>query len=163
MNNWHDGYKPFLPEVPTQGKIGYYPCSTVDEWNSLPLPLRCATWYDGSVEAVIFDTWFDNYKIKATIEIHPQNAFKALFTLSNGGTQLYSICGVRLRDGTRRAAKWFQDTTSGTFSITESGGHVYGEQGGYRQHFPAIIEVKDDGTYNLDFTKAAPGTICHFE
>lgn len=163
MNNFYEGYKPFLPEIPIQGHVGYYPCKTVADWKALPLPLRCATWYAGNIDSVIFDTWFDNYRIKATVEVHPQHVFKALFTLSNGGTQLYSVCGIRFKDGTQTFAKWYQDTTSGAFAITGAGGHVYGKQGGYQQHFPANVEVNEDGTYSLNLGKAEPGTHCHFE
>lgn len=159
----YENYKPFLPEPPIQGHVGYYPCKTVEDWHTLPLPLRCSTWYAGNIEAVIFDTWLDNYKIKARVEVHPQHVFKALFTLSNGGTQLYSVCGIRFSDGTRTFAKWYQDTISGAFAITGNRGRVYGKQGGYQQHIPANVEVREDGTYNLNSGKAEPGTHCHFE
>lgn len=158
----HEGYKPFLPETPIQGHIGYYPCGKEEDWYRLPLPLRCATWYEGKIEAIIFDTWLENYKISAKIEVHPQHVFKALFTLSNGDTQLYSVCGIRFKDGKRTFAKWWQDATSGAFAITDLSGHVYGKQGGYKQHFPANVEIKSDGSYNLNYGRCEPGTHCHF-
>lgn len=145
-------YKPFLPESSIDGHIGFYP-TTNEEWKTLPLPLRCATWYRSDIESVIFDTWFSNYGIKATVEVHPQDAFKAIFTLSDGGTQLYSIVGVRTKDGKRLGAKWFQDTTSGAFGICFNGGDVIAKQGGYQAHMPGNCYKDENGKWMLTTPK----------
>ena len=51
--------KEFLPEKPINGKIGFYPAMTTEEWRSIPLPMKCATW-SASVKYVIFDTFSAN-------------------------------------------------------------------------------------------------------
>lgn len=140
-------YKSFMPETPIEGRRGFYPC-TEEEWRTLPLPLRCATWFRNDIEAVIFDTWLDNYRIRANVEVHPEHAFKALFSQSNGGTQLYSVVGVRTDDGKRLGAKWLQDTASGAFAII-SGGNFIAMQGGYKAHMPEICQEKNGGGWEL--------------
>lgn len=140
-------YKPFMPETPIEGRMGFYPC-TQNEWKSLPLPLRCATWFRRDIEAVIFDAWLDNYRFRANVEVHPEYAFKAVFSQSYGGTQLYSIVGIRTTDGKRIGAKWLQDTASGAFAIF-AGGDCIAKQGGYKAHMPEICQEKSGGGWEL--------------
>lgn len=78
-----------------------------------------------------------------------ENAFKALFRHSETDTQLYSVCAVRLFDGTRVAAKWVQDSVSGAFRIVTTSGNVLGTQGGFRGHIPENCKKRDDGTWGL--------------
>jgi len=130
-------YKDFLPEVTIEGKRGYYPAMTREEW-------------DASVKYVIFDTFFSDYGVKGKVEVHAAEAFKALFRCSESDTQLYSVCAVRLRDGKEIAAKWIQDTTSGAFRIiTPISQKTLGTQGGFRGHVPANCKKREDGTWGL--------------
>jgi len=142
-------YKEFLPEVAIEGKRGFYPSMTAEEYRALPLPMKCATWR-ASVEYVIFDTFFSDYGVSGNVEVHAQEAFKALFRHSESDTQLYSVCAVRLRDGKRVAAKWLQDTISGAFQIVTLSGTVLGTQGGFRGHIPANCKKREDGTWGLE-------------
>lgn len=142
-------YKEFLPEVTIEGKRGFYPAMTREEWDAIPLPMKCATW-DASVKSVIFDTFFSDYGVKGKVEVYTAEAFKALFRYSESDTQLYSICAVRLRDGKEIAAKWIQDTTSGAFRIiTPISQKTLGTQGGFRGHVPANCKKREDGTWGL--------------
>ena len=134
-----------LPNPPLDGHIGFYPCKP-DEWQTLPLPLRCSTAYPINkkfVSAVVFDVWFENYKFQAAVEVHPANAFKALFCLADGGTQLYSVSGVRWNDGSHSGAKWWQDNQTGAYRIAVGGGRTALEQGGYQGHIPANCEYDE--------------------
>lgn len=117
--------KEFLPEKPINGKIGFYPAMTTEEWRSLPLPMKCATW-SASVKYVIFDTFFSEYGFSGKVEVHAENAFKALFRCVEGDTQLYSVCAIRLFNGKTVAAKWWQDSETGAFQITDLKGNVLG-------------------------------------
>ena len=93
-------YKDFLPETPIAGKRGFYPAMTAEEYKALPLPMKCGTW-DARVQYVIFDSFFSDYGFSGKVEVHAENAFKALFKHSETDTQLYSVCAVRFFDGKR--------------------------------------------------------------
>ena len=56
----NEAYEEFLPEVAIDGKRGFYPSMTAEEYRAIPLPMKCGTW-DASVQYVIFDTFFADY------------------------------------------------------------------------------------------------------
>lgn len=145
--------KAFLPEQPQKGHIGFYPCKP-GEWRDLPLPLRCSTSYpiDGEyITAVLFDVWFDNYKFSAKVEVHPENVFKALFCLSEGGTQLYKVTGVKWNDGTTSFAKWWHDQRTGAYKISTTCGTTLLVQGGYRGHLPENCKFNEaEGRWTME-------------
>lgn len=141
-------YKDFLPETQITGKRGFYPTMTAEEYKALPLPMKCGTW-DARVQYVIFDSFFSDYGFSGKVEVHAENAFKALFRHSETDTQLYSVCGVRLFDGKHVSAKWLQDSVSGAFQIVTLSGDVLGTQGGFRGHIPENCKKRDDGTWGL--------------
>lgn len=147
--------KDFLPGKPIEGKRGFYPAITDEEYRGLPLPMKCATW-DASVKYVIFDTFFADYGFSANVEVHADNAFKALFKLSGKDTQLYSVVAVRLKNGERVAAKWLQDTETGAFRIVTLSGRVLGTQGGFRGHVPENCKKDKDGKWAL-YTQVSEG------
>lgn len=70
--------KEFLPEKPINGKIGFYPAMTMEEWKSLPLPMKCATW-SASVKYVIFDTFFSEYGFSGKVEVHAEKCVQGAF------------------------------------------------------------------------------------
>jgi len=154
----------FLPAIPKEGYRGFYPV-TEDEWHKLPLPMRCSTW-DSRVAGVIFDVWFDNYKIKGYAELHPQNVFKALYMKSNclndHSVLLYSVVYVRWHDGSKSFAKWYQDTETGAFTITTISNDTLGTQGGFRGHVPANCR-KEDGKWGLHSNSVEPNKVTHFD
>ena len=136
--------KTLVPNPPLPGHNGFYPCE-VGNWQALPLPLRCATSYPINkkhIAAVVFDTWFDNYKIRATVEVHPENVFKALFCFPEGGTQLYSVVRVKWDNGSYSSAKWVQDQQTGAYSIIVGGAYAL-RQGGFEWHIPANCEYDE--------------------
>ena len=150
--------KEFLPEKPINGKIGFYPAMTAEEYRALPLPMKCATW-DARVQYVIFDSYFRDYELSGKVEVHAENAFKALFRHSETDTQLYSVCAVRLFDGTRVAAKWWQDSETGAFKITDLKGNALGTQGGFRGHIPANCKKNSAGEWALFPTERKGGEL----
>ena len=102
-NELYAGFLPEAGDARFEGKRGFYPAMTAEEYRALPLPMKCATW-DARVQHVIFDSYFRDYELSGKVEVHAENAFKALFRHSETDTQLYSVCAVRLFDGTRVAA-----------------------------------------------------------
>lgn len=116
-NELYAGFLPEAGDARFEGKRGFYPAMTAEEYRALPLPMKCATW-DARVQ-------------------------------SETDTQLYSVCAVRLFDGTRVAAKWVQDSVSGAFRIVTTSGNVLGTQGGFRGHIPENCKKRDDGTWGL--------------
>ena len=152
-------YAGFLPEAGDKrfdGKRGFYPAMTAEEYDALPLPMKCATW-DARVQSVIFQSYFKDYEIPVNVEVHAENAFKALFRYSEIDALLYSVSAVRLVDGTRVAAKWIQDCASGAFQILTTSGKVLGTQGGFRGHIPEICKRKGDGTWGLYLNERTEG------
>ena len=147
-NELYAGFLPEAGDARFEGKRGFYPAMTAEEYRALPLPMKCATW-DARVQYVIFDSYFKDYELSGKVEVHAENAFKALFHHSETDTQLYSVCAVRLFDGTRIAAKWVQDSVSGAFRIVTTSGNVLGTQGGFRGHIPENCKKRDDGTWEL--------------
>ena len=147
-NELYAGFLPEAGDARFEGKRGFYPTMTAEEYRALPLPMKCATW-DARVQYVIFDSYFRDYELSGKVEVHAENAFKALFRHSETDTQLYSVCAVRLFDGTRVAAKWVQDSVSGAFRIVTTSGNVLGTQGGFRGHIPENCKKRDDGTWGL--------------
>lgn len=147
-NELYAGFLPEAGDARFEGKRGFYPAMTAEEYRALPLPMKCATW-DARAQYVIFDSFFRDYGISGKVEVHAENAFKALFRHSETDTQLYSVCAVRLFDGKRVAAKWVQDSVSGAFRIVTTSGNVLGTQGGFRGHIPENCKKRDDGTWGL--------------
>ncbi len=146
----------FLPEKPIAGHTGFYPCANKEAWrDDLPLPMRCSTWFHeegrARVKAVVFDVWFDNYGIKANVHVHPQEAFKALFCLNDGGTPLYSVVAVILEDGSQWPAKWWQDSNTGSFAIGKLNGGYFGCQGGFLKHLPENCYKNEAGEWRLGY------------
>lgn len=98
-NELYAGFLPEAGDARFEGKRGFYPAMTAEEYRALPLPMKCATW-DARVQYVIFDSYFGDYELSGKVEVHAENAFKALFRHSETDAQLYSVCAVRLFDGT---------------------------------------------------------------
>lgn len=145
-----DLYRPFLPQKPISGHIGFYPVKNFSEWfNLLPLPLRECTW-DPSVKSVIFNTFFSDAGVSGKVEVSTEDTFRALYTEAGTGAQLYTVCGVRLKDGTQIGAKWMQDGFSGAFAIFSNGGLCLGQQGGYHAYLPENCYQNENGEWQVD-------------
>jgi len=145
---FNENLREFLPEQPKEGYRGFYPCIE-KEWTDLPLPMRCSTW-DPKVKAVIFDAWFDNYKIRANVHVHPQHVFKAMFCLSQDNVQLYSITAVEWEGGGQTFAKWLQDTVTGCCAVYTIAGGLLARQGGYQGHVPENCYKDESGDWKLN-------------
>jgi len=155
---FNENIREFLPEQQKEGYRGFYPC-TEKEWSDLPLPMRCSTW-NPKVKAVIFEVWFDNYKISADVHVHPQNVFKALFCSSEGKTQLYTVKAVEWEGGGWTFAKWMQDTTTGAFAIYTISGNLVGRQGGYGGFVPENCYKNDADEWRLNSGYDRANGIC---
>ena len=157
-----ENYKDFMPAKPIAGHRGFYPCKP-NEWRDLPLPLCCGTSYPVNgryITAVVFEAWFDNYKFSAKVEVHPHNAFKALFCSSEGDTQLYTVCSVKWADGSYSGAKWWSDNQTGAFSIAIGGGYTVLKQGGFQGHLPGNCYKDEDGEWTLRQTEQSATFYC---
>lgn len=55
-NELYAGFLPEAGDVRFEGKRGFYPAMTAEEYRALPLPMKCATW-DARVQYVIFDSF----------------------------------------------------------------------------------------------------------
>lgn len=154
-------YKDVTPENPVKGKLGFYPAADPADYRELPLPLRCSVW-DAEVEAVIFDTFFSNYGVSAKVEVHPDHAFKCLFASSGGGTQLYSVCAVRLKNGRNIYADWRQDTHSGAFAIFNASGKEIARQGGYQGWIPEECYKDEHGEWYFESANREDGKIFRY-
>jgi len=150
----------FLPVEPKEGYLGFYPCQTLEEWSKLPLPLRCITYYQ-PVKAIVFDVWLDNYKIKTEVHLHPSYVHKVLFTSHGDGIQLYEIKAVIWENGSKTFAKWWQDTTTGAYSIATIAGDLIAKQGGFNGHVPANCYKNKNGEWRLQSNYQDGKNICH--
>ena len=56
-NELYAGFLPEAGDARFEGKRGFYPAMTAEEYRALPLPMKCATW-DARVQYVIFDSYF---------------------------------------------------------------------------------------------------------
>ena len=165
-------YEGMLPEKQKEGKLGYYPVTSKEEWDNLPDLYKVMEWNPvkdhrdngklKAVKSVIFDvTYLEPYKISAHVSVHPQEVQKILFCyFKNADCRLYSVSGIELEGGTRIGAKWLQDTTTGAFGIYAAGTFV-GKQGGFQGYIPEHINRLDDGTWKYDY-KFSEGIISHF-
>lgn len=165
-------YENMLPKEQKEGKLGYYPVTSREEWDNLPDLYKTMEWKPlkdhrdngklKAVKAVIFDvTFMEPYKIKAQVSVHPQEVQKILFCyFKNADCRLYSVSGIELEGGTRLEAKWLQDSTTGAFAIYAAGTYV-GIQGGFGGFIPERIHLLDDGTWKHDF-KYSEGNISHY-
>jgi hypothetical protein len=79
-NELYAGFLPEAGDARFEGKRGFYPAMTAEEYRALPLPMKCATW-DARVQYVIFDSYFRDYELSGKVEVHAENAFKALFRI----------------------------------------------------------------------------------
>ena len=80
-NELYAGFLPEAGDARFEGKRGFYPAMTAEEYRALPLPMKCATW-DARVQYVIFDSYFRDYELSGKVEVHAENAFKAKPTRS---------------------------------------------------------------------------------
>ena len=149
--------KEFLPAQPIPGRIGFYPCLDKAEWHALPLPMRVITWHV-PIKEVEFESWFDNYGIKAQVRVDRGHAHKCLFMSHGDGTQLYKLSAVIHQDGSREAASWRQDMRTGAFAIYSIGGRLLARQGGYSGHLPANVYKDQAGSWKIDSGKPGPYT-----
>lgn len=156
MSRWYDG---MLPAVQKEGRRGYYPVTSEQEWkDELPAVYKAMEWFPvkdpfnkgklSVIERVIFETpYLEPYGVRAKIEVHRQEFQKIMFMLhEKTQCQLYSVCGVVLQSGTRLGAKWYQDTTTGAFAVYSNEMYV-GKQGGFNGHIPECIEKLEDGSF----------------
>lgn len=167
-------YEGLLPEVPANGKRGYYPVCSAKEWDELPLPYKVMEWSPvkdyrdkgqlKAVKAVIFDvTYMEPYKISAKVSVHPSEVQKILFCLhKDPQCLLYSVCGIELEGGTQLGAKWLQDSISGAFGIC-AGGQYVGQQGGFRGLIPEKVQRKEDGSFEYEWHKQGATKSSHYE
>jgi hypothetical protein len=145
--------KMFLPEVTKEGHVGFYPTKP-EEWKELPLPMQCSTSYpvNGNyIVGVIFNVWFDEYGMKAKVELHPENVFKALWCAAYSKPTFHEVSQVRWADGTVSFAKWYQDTKTGAYEITVGcNGTKVLVQGGYLGHIPSNCVLEESGEWGMN-------------
>ena len=165
-------YENMLPKEQKEGKLGYYPVTSKEEWDNLPDLYKTMEWKPvkdhrdngklKAVKAVLFDvTFMEPYKVRAQVSVHPQEVQKILFCyFKNADCRLYTVSGIELEGGTRLGAKWLQDTTTGAFAIYSAGEYV-GKQGGFGGFIPERVHLLDDGTWKHDF-KYSEGNISHY-
>ena len=156
-------YDGMLPEKEIKGKLGFYPVTSKEEWESLPALYKVMDWepvkdpFDGgklkAVKNVIFDVvYMEPYGIRATVSVHPQEIQSILFCLhKEKDCQLYTIREVELEGGLRLGAHWLQDTTTGAFAIVlNGGGSTVARQGGYMGYIPGRIKKTELGKFEYD-------------
>ena len=68
-NELYAGFLPEAGDARFEGKRGFYPAMTAEEYRALPLPMKCATW-DARVQYVIFDSYFRDYELSGKVEVH---------------------------------------------------------------------------------------------
>lgn len=156
-------YSDMLPPKPIDGKRGYYPVCTKEEWDELPEIYKVMEWIPvkdplngnkmSGITGVVFDvTFLEPYNIgNVKVEVHPQDMQKILFCLfSNVQCHLYSVCQVVLDSGSRVNAKWYQDSVTGAFGIYTMGVYA-GKQGGFKAYIPKSCKLQEDGTYKYNW------------
>lgn len=158
----HARYAGMLPSPAIPGHMGYYPVTSREEWQALPDLYKAMEWDPvpdphqkdqlKAVKAVIFDVvHLLPYKVNAKVSVHPQEVQKILFCHFNDtDCHLYSVCGVELDGGSRLAAKWLQDSTTGAFGIYANG-NLIGRQGGFQGYIPPQVKRLPDGSFQFDF------------
>ena len=65
-NELYAGFLPEAGDARFEGKRGFYPAMTAEEYRALPLPMKCATW-DARVQYVIFDSYFRDYELSGNV------------------------------------------------------------------------------------------------
>lgn len=168
-------YNGMLPQVQKEGYRGYYPVTSKEEWEELPEVYKVMEWravkdpFDKekrlrAVKAVIFDVvYMEPYKISAEVSVHPQEVQKILFcSFKNSQCLLYTVKAVILEGGSRVGAKWYQDSTTGSFGIYALDQYV-GVQGGFDCYIPKSCDLQEDGSYKYNFHKPDTGVIAHYE
>lgn len=169
-------YEGFLPKQYNEHKIGYYPVTSVEEWEQLPAVYKSMEWlpvevYNPAhqmrektvVEYVEFEVvYMTPYKVSGTFRVHRQEVQKILFCSFPGhhDCHLYSIRGVVFQNGVRWGAKWLQDSRTGAYDVVASGKQV-GVQGGYLGFIPNNIERTEDGGWKCNWNQN--GNITHYE
>ena len=156
-------YEGFLPEKQAEGKLGYYPVTSAQEWNDLPKAYKAMEWFPVKMschgyeettvaEYIEFDVvYMEPYKISATVRVHVQEVQKILFcAFQNAQCHLYSVSGVVFKNGERWNASWKQDSCTGSFAIYASGKQI-GMQGGYLGFIPNNIERTEDGGFKINW------------
>lgn len=151
-------YDGMLPQEKIEGRTGYYPVCSAEEWERLPEVYKAMEWFPVEVynrewhkkettvaEYIEFDVvYMMPYRIRATVRVHVQEVQKILFCYQDAECQLYSVSGVVFANGERWGAKWLQDSKTGAFAI-QAGGKIVGRQGGFMGHIPCQIERTADG------------------
>lgn len=174
-------YEKFLPKNTKQGKIGYYPVASHEEWEELPAVYKAMEWfpvevskmsYSGKmrtektfVKNVVFDVpYLEPYGVSAKVSVHRQEVQKILFCLfPRSECHLYTVCEVEFENGERRHAKWWQDSRTGAYAIYTDN-HCVGKQGGYQGHIPAIIAETEAGfEYKQGYNAYNSSNINHYE
>ena len=154
-------YDGMLPAKEKSSRLGYYPVISKQEWDELPDLYKVMQWEPvkdhnngelRAVKAVIFDVPFmEPYGIRAQVSVHPSAVQKVLFcSYKEKDCHLYSVCAIELEGGTRLAAKWLQDSITGSFAIVSGSQHV-GVQGGFRGFVPEGIKRLEDGSFKYDY------------
>lgn len=165
-------YKDMLPKEEKAGKLGYYPVSNYEEWETLPDLYKTMEWEPvkdphntkmrSAVKAVIFDVPFiEPYGIRGKVSVHPQDVQKILFCLfKDTQCHLYTISAVELENGRRIPAEWLQDSILGAFCI-KAGGEYIAKQGGFGGFIPEHINKTEDGSFKFDF-RYGEGKTTHY-
>ena len=157
-------YEGMLPQKQIEGKRGYYPVTTAEEWDELPKVYKAMEWFPVKVynkylnmnevtvaEYIEFDVvHMMPYRVNATVKVHVQEVQKILYCAhKNTDCHLYTVCGVVFANGERWNAEWKQDCKSGAFAIYASGKQI-GMQGGYMGFIPCKVKQTEDG-FEWDF------------
>ena len=174
-------YSKFLPKKAIEGKCGYYPVASREEWEELPAVYKAMEWfpmqinrygYGGNVimektfpKNVIFDCpHIEPYGVSGKVSVHRERVQKILFCLfGRSDCHLYTVCEVEFENGVRRYAKWYQDSRTGAYAIY-CGSTCVAKQGGFQAHVPAIIEETEEGfEYKQGYNAYNSSTINHYE
>ena len=166
-------YEGMMPKEQKQGYRGFYPVTSAEEWDELPVVYKVMEWMPVEVynrglnkteqtvaEYIEFDVWYmEPYKIRATVRVHRENFQKIMFcSYDHAQCHLYTVSGVVFENGERWRAEWRQDSTTGAFAIY-AGGKQIGMQGGYMGFIPSQVERTEDGFRWKGFTD----TVCHYQ
>lgn len=169
----------FMPKYRKEGKHGYYPVTSHEEWEELPKVYKAMSWFPmemsrmnclgkyvkekSVVKNVVFDVpYMEPYGVAAKVSVHRENIQKILFChFGRSDVLLYTVCEVEFENGERRYAEWRQDTRTGAYAII-CGGTYIAKQGGFQGFVPArVVETEDGFEYNQDYRP--DGATCHYE
>lgn len=135
-NELYAGFLPEAGDARFEGKRGFYPAMTAEEYRALPLPMKCATW-DARVQYVIFDSFFGDYGISGKVEVHAENAFKAAFA---GISQKTARSGTTERGGFSRLTA--RQIASRSYALLFDAGKELFTMSDRRTAFDAITKDK---------------------